>query len=45
MLEADTALKARMKQAEIAGKLRKEREAKQIAAKTALEKARLKSEY
>ncbi|TKY62960.1 hypothetical protein E2542_SST12825 [Spatholobus suberectus] len=45
MLESDTALKARAEQAKVARKLREERKAKQIAAKTALEKAILELEY
>ncbi|XP_061354754.1 uncharacterized protein LOC133299317 [Gastrolobium bilobum] len=45
MLEAETALKVRAEQVEITRKLREERQAKQIAAKSALEKAKLELEY
>ncbi|XP_020204226.2 uncharacterized protein LOC109789634 [Cajanus cajan] len=45
MLEADNALKARTEQAKVARKLREEKKAKQIEAKTTLEKAVLELEY
>ncbi|KAL2320400.1 hypothetical protein Fmac_029369 [Flemingia macrophylla] len=45
MLEADAASEARAEQAKVARKLMEERQAKQIAAKTTLEKALLELQY